>query len=429
MTGRILSQQEAADEGLDDGPAVLSDAEAAAEGLNDHAQSQVAPESLTEPGGLSHGPGTSFALNALDSLSVVGLPTTLGLKDALMGDAKDGDFRTRYRKAKQFYEGGMDRLHDTNPKSATAGQVAPMAIPGGAMMKGAKLAQLAKMGATMGAAGGAFRGPSDTMGGDLAGTVKDTALGGAVGAAIAPVASLGGKAIEYGGKLAGKGMAKVMGDVASRSASAEGRYAKIQAMGQGARRNLPGDIAAASDPLATAEDRALAREAVKYGQGAKAEAIGNKQKWGPRAAPSRFDMDASHLKEIQKEAWEGAGQLAKTAAVGVAGYHGAKALGINPAIGATLGGAGGGAVFLRQAALSAAKNPAILQKLMKLTPVGQAVARVSAKGSTTPNVVGAITYALRDHPAVKAILDEHEPLPDESKGSMYSRVYPNGRSE
>lgn len=377
---------------------------------------QQVPDSLTEEGGLSHGPGTSFALNALDSLSVVGLPTTLAMKDALTGDAKDGDFRARYGKAKTFYEGGMKRLSDSNKKSALAGQMAPIATPGGAA--GGLRGVLAR-GAVQGGLGGVFRGDAKTMEGDLKGTLVDAAVGTGAGTALSAAGYGAGKLLgvpfDLAKRAGQKGLARVGGDIADRVASEEGRFAKIQQMGQGARRNLPADIEAAEKTVPIARgpakqvlaDKMLAREAVKYGEGAKADAVANKAKWGARAAPPRDELAAKAGGDIQKESWQGAKQLIGTAAAGAAGWYGGKALGLDPTLSALAVGGAGRHYLMRKAAMSAANNPAVLAKLVALEPVSRALGRMGAKGATAPKNVAAIVYALREHPEVARVLKEH----------------------
>ncbi len=370
------------------------------------------PDELTESGGLSHGPGTSFALNALDSLSIVGLPTTLAMKDALL-DGGEGTFRERYRKRKGFYEGGMERLANNNKKSALAGQLAPALIPGGALAKGAKLLPTMGRGAATGAASGLLRGQAATLDGDIEGTVLDGVYGAGAGAALSGAGAAAGKAVEAGGKLARKGMDRVLREVADRTASAEGRFAKIQQAGQGARRNLPDDIEAVNKTLPprgfrkeALEDQLLAKEAVAYGKGAKAEAHANKMKWGHRAAPPKAELDAKHMGELQSESWKGAGQLATTAALGFGGYHAAKKLGVDPYLGAVGAGGAGAAFVVRKAAASVARNPAAIKKLMALEPFGRWMARTGGKAGAAPSNVAAVVYALRDHPEVKKVLEE-----------------------
>lgn len=373
------------------------------------------PDELTEEGGLSHGPGTSFALNALDALSVVGLPTTLAMKDALTGDEKDGDFRTRYGKAKAFYEGGMKRLSDSNKKSALVGQLAPIATPGGAA--GGLRGVLAR-GAVQGGLAGTFRGDSKTMEGDIKGTLVDAATGTGAGTALAGAGYGAGKLLglpfDLVNRVGKKGMGRVNAEVADRVASAEGGFAKVQQMGQGARRNLPADIEAAEKTVPIGrgakqalEDQMLAREAVKYGQGAKADAVANKAKWGSRAAPPREELAAKAAADLQKESWQGAKQLLGTAAAAGVGYGVGKAVGVDPYVSALVAGGAGKNYLARKAAMSAMNNPAVLQKLVALEPVSRALGRTGAKGAATPKNIAAIVYALREHPEVARVLKEN----------------------
>lgn len=203
----------------------------------------VAPEVL--PGGVDHGPVTAGLLNALDSASIVGLPAVLAAGDVHQGpidaaktsfEAITGDKRgkvkallDRYYASKGKYQAGMDRLADTNPKAAVAGQLAPALIPGGALAKGATLGKVAKYGLGTGVVMGAARGPAETLRFDkkaATDTLRDTAVGGGVGLGAALIGAAGGKIFEKAGKLAERGMGKVMGKVKSMTRSDLGKHAK-----------------------------------------------------------------------------------------------------------------------------------------------------------------------------------------------------------
>lgn len=147
------------------------------------------------------------AVHALDSASIVGAPSVLALLDAVSkrpkvlaayGASGDMPFTERFRKAKDFYEAGEQKVHDENPISSTIGTLAPALIPGGGGGAGrTALKEFAKRGAVYGGAAGLLRGPSKTLDGDILGTVRDTAVG----------TGLGGLAGIAGG-VVGRGMSK-----------------------------------------------------------------------------------------------------------------------------------------------------------------------------------------------------------------------------
>lgn len=414
-----LTPQQAAELGLHaSGPQRLSPQEAAELGLHEQpsAPPGKVPDTLTEEGGLSHGPGTSFALNALDSLSVVGLPTTLALKDALTAGPAAGDFRTRYGKAKEFYEKGMDRLGKANPKTAVVGQLAPIVTPGGAAMKGASFAGTVGRGAVSGALAGLARGPSKVIEkGDFEGAAKDTAIGAGAGGLLAGGGALIGKGVEFGGNLARKGMGRVLAEVKKRTASDIGTAKNLAGQAAGAVENAwnanamrnagPGGIVpglAHRDPVQVA--RNLSRR-----EGNIERALDVEQnlfdKYGKKLRPPIRELNAKHLGEMGSEATGHLKGAITAGALGYAGYKGAEAAGVDPRIGAAIGGAGG-LYAVRKISQAAASHPETLQKLMNLRPIGQALARLGGKGASVPKNVGAIVYALRDDPEVKKILSE-----------------------
>lgn len=125
--------------------------------------------------------------------------------DKIMG--KEGSFGDLYRKNRDESRANYALAEQANPKTFMAGQIgggiAPLLIPGGALVKGggllAKGAALAKGGqsvkelAALGALAGLGGSNAELTGedSDLAGALKDTALGGAGGV----VAGAAGKAI------------------------------------------------------------------------------------------------------------------------------------------------------------------------------------------------------------------------------------------
>ena len=400
-------------------------------------ESAAAPsDSLEEPGGLSHGPGTSFALNALDSLSMVGLPTTLGMKDALMGDAKDGDFRTRYRKAKEFYEGGMGRLSKANPATALAGQMAPMVIPGGAIAKGARFVPTVLRGAASGALSGGLRGPSATMDGDFEGTAKDIGLGAAAGTAFSAAGSGAGKIIEKGGEAAKRGFGKVLQGVTDKVKSEVGKARNFKGQGAGAIENL-------ANVRVMEDDAAQALVGLRARRGANAKGIpkkgvipglenidpkevdfnlgnrvGNAEKMiakvaekrkrlGPTLMEPRLELRDKFMRQANKAGTDHLkGVLGKTA-LGAAGFAAADAAGVDGKYGAAVAGLGG-LYAARKITQAAVNHPKTLKKLMALKPIGQFAGRKLAAGTTVPKSIGAIVYALRDDPEVKRVLQEYE---------------------
>ncbi len=493
--------------------------EAAPSKFAKYAAQKVVSEDVTEDADpskavhLSHGPKTSFFLNALDSASGVGLPAVMGMVDAATGRDSGAEAKSigadpnwkakglleRYYQNKDFYKGGMKRLGDTNPKSAIAGQIAPavvqMAIPGaGAVGAGtkalgaaSKLKNIAKVGAVAGGTAGLLRGDSHTLDGDLAGTAVDTGIGAGVGT-LAGLAGAGvGKVVEAGGNLAGKASQRIMAMVRAAAKSEQAGFAKKAQMGIGADRNIAGDLerleeklgfrsaspaSAAAPPVkvqppgyrggnqtvngspgragaapqpptvigppgasqvhmpkgnthTTAPgpgaanlklqggDAWMAQKGVKYDERARQNLLDLREKYGDRAMPPLKDMIARGLKGVRAGANAGLMTAAKGLAGGYVGMKAADAVGIDPKIGAAVGGLGA-AFAVRKASLAAAQHPDIMGALMKLRPVGQALAisggtgGALAAGRQTPAVrknAAAILYSLaQKDPAVREAL-------------------------
>lgn len=404
-----------------------------------------AADAIEEPGGLTTGPGTTFGLNALDSLSVAGVPTVLGGLDAVRGiDSADlkshGSLNPienakgildRYYANKDFYSKGMERLGTANPKAEIAGQLAPIAVPGGALAKGAKLGSIVKAGAAIGTGYGALRGPAHTLAGDVDGTLLDAGTGGLAGAGLSLLGAGAGKLIEKGGNIARGGMAKVLNEVRERTATDIGKTSKKAGEAVGGIENLFNkqgmEDAAANAQVGLAKRRGPAavpyrgnvpgadnvpldiQENLLNRRQGNAEAVIQKfkdlrAKYGELLRPSTKDLNAKNLEGIRGEASGHIRGAVQSAALGYAGYKGAEAAGVDPRIGAAVGGAGG-LYAARKFSQAVFSHPATLQKLMALRPIGQALARLGGKAASNPETVKAIVYALRDHPEVKAVLE------------------------
>lgn len=436
----------------------------------------VAPEVL--PGGVDHGPVTAGLLNALDSASIVGLPAVLAAGDVHQGpidaaktsfEAITGDKRgkvkallDRYYASKGKYQAGMDRLADTNPKAAVAGQLAPALIPGGALAKGATLGKVAKYGLGTGVVMGAARGPAETLRFDkkaATDTLRDTAVGGGVGLGAALIGAAGGKIFEKAGKLAERGMGKVMGKVKSMTRSDLGKHAKeIQEavggvenlwnrnkmleeaaapmgrnVGPVAKPTLTGNPTVASPgrklpshpplqgpapfggvPGAENVPKQVQESLLRHRQGAAEKAIGKfqalEQQYGKLRRPPTRVLLEKNLAQVKKDATAGLKKIGTAAVMGGVGYKAAEAAGINPTYGAAAGGMGG-LYAMRKASMAAGAHPDILAALMKLKPFGAAVAKLGAKGATTPAVIYSLSLK---HPEVRNVLGKLVPAEDQN---------------
>ncbi len=431
MPGRISAEQ-AAQLGLHNAPQSqrISPDDAAALGLHDAAPPK---ESLADR------PWTAGALNALDSLSVVGVPTIMGGKDALFNqdsanDGKEADPRKslleRYYANKEFYRNGMDRLEKGNKSAALAGKLAPALIPGGALMKGAKLGKTMLTGALTGAAYGAARGPSHTLDGEVLGTLGDAAEGGSIGA-VAGGAGYGvGKVLgipfRYAAKKAEEGLGRFRGEVEKRVRSQVGEANQIQGEGIGGLMNENDRLSKIKELLQKAAQGAprgqervnLAQRGLNAANAAEERALDELKKNGNQAAPSVHQMFAGHAEELKSELNKRIAGGAKDAVI-AAGAHA-----VNPGLGYFL--AGRKFAGIEDAARAIAMHPTLMAKVMKFaSPAQQILARKGGKYG-----VDAARFVLtKRQPDIEKALSEEDGarLPYEPEGSMYRRVYPNGR--
>ncbi len=388
---------------------------------------------VTEEGGLSNGPGTTGALNALDSLSVVGLPTVLSAKDTLFGEDSDNpDSKTprgvldRYRRNKDFYKKGMEGLEKRNPKSAFLGQMAPAAITGGGLasqgLKGAL-----KIGAISGIARGATHGESDTAGGDIAGTAKDALADGVVGAGTAGlgygVAKAAAAPVKWASNKAKEGLGKFRSEVEGRVRSQIGEANQVQGEGIGGLMNENDRAAKIKELIAkvraevpgASEDLNQARRAAEAADRAKIQGQEALKRNGNQAAPPHQQMFDEHSKELRGELNKRIVGGAKDAAVAAGAFK------VNPLLGAAVAGSKYGA--LKDAGRAISMHPALMDKVVKLAPVQNAIARLGGRAGSVPKNIDAIVHSLRNHPDVKRVLDGDDGLKMDVKDANGDLLY------
>ncbi len=445
------------------GPKTMSRADAMAAGFTEPAERSPETQAKMEN---VHGPIVTGALNAADSASFAGIPTVLGAWDALGADdsAKESGsktlgptpgfgkmgFRDRYYANKKFYEDGMKRMGDTNPKSAIAGQVAGVVIP--ALASGGTAAanlpkasalvragRVAASGAKFGAAGGAMRGDSKLLGTseedpDIKGVIKDAAVGAAVGAPLALAGAGLGKVIgapaKWIAKKGAEGLERFRGRAEGLTREELGRAAEIQQAGQGARRNLGVD----EDAVAELENRLnnpfgmnktvagrkavgkgvddegqleLARRAVKGDVDRANQALDELIRHGGKASRGHDEIFAQNEEELRKAA-----TAAIPAALGKAGGTialGAGAAMVHPLAGAMVG--WGGRRALHDAAMAVIDHPAVAEQFTRLAPVQKALSQygIRAGALSSKNAAAyALTLAKKDPEIAKLLLSVNE---------------------
>src|SRR5262245_56640896 len=209
-------------------------------GWRDRARPAEAPGAEQAPGGASGGGGwrsrattapverstatEAGAVSALSSASLFGAPAVLAFGDAITqrpkvlqtaGTSSDEGFLDRFRKLKDFYGAGAERVRQEHPTASTVGSLLPALIPAGGA---SSVAGLARQGAVYGGAGGLLGGDAKTLDGDVLGTLKDTAIGTGVGALARVAGGLVGKGVEKLGQLAGRRAGQLGDEVAEEAA-------------------------------------------------------------------------------------------------------------------------------------------------------------------------------------------------------------------
>lgn len=409
-----------------------------------------------------HDPVSTFAINALDSASAVGVPTVLAAKDALFGeesakaskrtDDDDPLFKhkgilDRYRQNKKFYKAGMQRASDESPLSALGGQLAPALIPGSVLGK-ANMGMKAIMGreAVLGGVHGLMGGDADTAGGDIEGTLIEGAAGAGAGGVVGGLGAAGGKFIEYVGDKAGR---RLSSEVSKRVASLLGKYGQKKKDAVAAMKNLaiqenmelaqkvPGAVSPAGKLLnrlkssfVDVEDDLYDASAANAGKQVR-RFVGSQNRFGKSGIPdipyaqrlAMRNMTSQKMSMIKELAGLGARVAAGGAAGAAVGDAIGPSAGVSPgsarAFGAAIG--GGGALYVtRKLAATIMDHPQML--IAMSTHLPQFGRKLAAAGGNTGGVVGYLTALLatkQGRAALEASVeevdstDEADPPPDD----------------
>ncbi|MDX2014196.1 MAG: hypothetical protein SFW67_28615 [Myxococcaceae bacterium] len=408
---RKMTEAEARAAGFEevvDQPRRLTEADARAQGFEEvtEATEGAAPSSDPSAAGV-------FGVNALDSLSVVGVPAVLAAVDEVKyGDsnAKGLGVLDRYRKRRDIYRKAKSDADATSPAATLGGQLAPALIPA---PKGATLAQGAKRGAAVGALHGLLGGSADTAGGDLEDTVTDVVAGAAGGAGGELLGAAAGRFTRYLGEKAGSRLDRA---ILERVRSILGKYGQRNKDAVAAVKNLKIQDAVEQLPSSGqpgAAGKALAKIGQEFPQ-AEADLMAasaknarkqvrqfdrRQQAFGPTATPDEQLIRSNVEKNISNRASE---LVKSTAAMGARGALGAAAgagiaaaTGNESSQGAALGAAIGGASKLyaaRKLAKSVMEHPMMLQIMAKKLPaLGN---RMASTGGNMGMVAGYLTALL-----------------------------------
>lgn len=405
-----------------------------------------------------HDSVSTFGLNALDSLSVVGVPSVLAMKDAVFGEESakasknteddDPEFSTkglidRYRQNKKFYREGMGRAADESPGAAIAGQLTAALIPG------PKGVGVLKRAASTGGLHGLLGGSADTLGGDLQGAIVDAGVG--TGGALVgeAIGSAAGKGIKYLGDVAARRLgnartekiASILGKLGQRKKDAVAAVKNLniqealesapeEAVDLGVTRAGRGQLAKGKSPVGQLRDK-LRSEFPDAEKDLYDASAGNASKEVRRfvGAQKRFGTKSGmptkeRVGEIADRMLESAGDKglrdttkALTRIVGgaVVGNYTLQGLGFSPAeskaIGATL--AGGGPLYaLRKTGAALTKHPRILQALAtRLPALGK---RMANKGGDLGTVAGYVTALLGTDAGRRAANEAVQSVADET---------------
>ena len=416
-----------------------------------------------------HDPVSTFAINALDSASAVGVPTVLAAKDALFGeesakaskrtDDDDPLFKhkgilDRYRQNKKFYKAGMQRASDESPLSALGGQLAPALIPGSALGKTTNMGMKAIMGreAVLGGVHGLMGGDADTAGGDIEGTLIDGAAGAGAGGVVGGLGAAGGKFIEYVGDKAGR---RLSSEVSKRVASLLGKYGQKKKDAVAAMKNLaiqenmelaqkaPGAVSPAGKLLnrlkssfVDVEDDLYDASAANAGKQVR-RFVGSQNRFGKSGIPdipyaqrlAMRNMTSQKMSMIKELAGLGARVAVGGAAGAAVGDAVGPSAGLSPgsakAFGAAIG--GGGALYVtRKLAATIMDHPQML--IAMSTHLPQFGRKLAAAGGNTGGVVGYLTALLatkQGRAALEASVNEvdsageEDPPPDDIELQSY----------
>lgn len=372
------------------------------------AVSDSEPAAAPKQDPLAEYPGTAFALGSLNKLAMGGGSAALALKDMLkVTDSRSGQNDKSGRSAQQlyldnkkFYDEGFDRLGKANPKAEALSNAAYLVGP-------SKGGNVLARGAVRGAAEGLVGGPH-SLADDPDGVLGDVERGAGFGAAGAAAGAALGKVTEFGGNLARRQLGRVMGkvnaDAIGEHASQVGKAGKQAQEAVGGLENLHlademkwganfGGQAFKGVPQPQVQE--LLRRRVGNAKEKIADLFDN-----PRQVESMGTL-LGRAKQAAVDRSKGAVKdLAVAGALGYGGEQVANAVGLPKGVGYAVGGAAP-LYFLRNATRKALANPKTLEKLIKLKPVGEFLARHGGKfGSAEAAATGLAVFA-KQHPEVE----------------------------
>ena len=379
----------------------------------EEARAQGFTEEVTDeaPASEGHALGT-FATNALDAASIVGVPSVLAALDEVQfGDknAPGTGLIDRFRKRRDIYRGAKNASDSEEPVAAVAGQLAPALLPG------PKGIGFVKRGATMGGLHGLIGGTADTSGGDLEGTVLDTALGAAGGAAGEYLGAAAGRLTKYAGEKAGR---QLESGITQRVRSLLGKYGQKKKDAVAAMKNLAIQenlelAPKVAGPQATPAGDALKRLKLRF-PGAEADLydasqsnaqkqvrrfVGSQKRFGQSAIPDIPYAEKLAIRNMTSASNRALKELGSTAVrVGVGSGLGVALLpqlGFSTRESAAYGGAlaGGSRLWAaRKLATEIANHPKMIAAMSRNLPAfGERMARV---GANTGSVAGYLTALL-----------------------------------
>lgn len=352
---------------------------------------------------LAQYPGTAFALGSLNKLGMGGGSAALALKDTLkVTDSATGQNDKSGRSAKElylankaFYDDGFKRLGNANPKADFASNAAYLIGPtkGGSVLG---------RGVASGAAQGFVGGPSSLVD-DPEGVMKDTAAGGAFGAAGAALSAIPGKLLERVGSAAKGRLSGLYREALKSAQGVAGKQGQEAAGGvenKWIARQMEKDLNAGNDTFVGQIPTAWIRKGIGARVANADEKIIDKN-------VNPVNVRALAEKKIQGVGNEAVAAAKRYAMAGVGGYVGgevADKLGVDKRIGYALG-AGAPIWALRNSWSKVLDHPESLKKLAGLKPVGEFIKRHGAKfGSAEAAAVGLATLA-KQHPEVEQALN------------------------
>jgi hypothetical protein len=405
----------------------------------------------------THDALTTFGMNALDSASIIGIPRALAAGEALAetftGDGKEGIVDRYHRKVKENepISKGMSADFMEHPVAGMGGQLATAFIPGpkagvvrgvGALgklamkyPKIAKMLALGQRGAALGAVHGAVAGDADTAGGDIEGTLKDAAVGGAMGAGADLVGGAVGKLVEAGGNMASR---KLRSDVLTKAKSIIGKYRQQKGEAGNAldRLEIMDELKKAAAAAPAGLPRTPARRMIdkfpgldtplrgaRVGNAAKdfGQFERNVAKFGSRGVPKIDVAKGMALKDLKKNAGGVLRNLAVRSGGAIVGAELGKAAGnaagVDPVMPGIIGGlaGGGGSNFflIRKTTGAILTHPDVLEKVARVVPgLGRALATGGRRLAETVLMAHLRSEGGRKK-VLEALSEEEDPPPDD----------------